>query len=341
MHGRRRRRHAALWLTGVAAVLVTVGAAVTVGMIRLQRDEPEAPAAAAPAERAPARKADQITVDLDPTSGYVAAVRGTDATRQFVTARDFTPGAGSGRYAGEVTAFDPGTFDPSALRRGEAITVGGHDATFVPDYTFGRLTDGGEPHRTPLVGWQDPSGVWLMVYRGAGQRVEREELQRLAGAVTLAPPRELRTPFRLGAVPAGLAASYVRSVEEERDGRSGTVGLSEPGRTGSQAAVYDAAPPGIAILVSASARDAKWTAEKARLTGRTEAGGHDAWYDTGHTQLSQGSAGSTLVVETDRCVIRLTTADRAKITRAALVAVVADMAIGDCADLDTWIAPLS
>ncbi len=343
MHGRRRRGHAALWLTGMAALLVIGGAVVTVGMIRLQRDDAETPAAAAPEVAAPARKAGQITVDLDPTSGFVAAVRGTDATRQFVTARDFSAGGDSksGRYAGEVTAFDPGKFDGSTLQRGEVITVAGRDARYVPDYTFAELSDGGKTHQTPLVGWQDPSGVWLLVYRDAGQTVELDVLQRLAASVTLAPPREVRTPFRLGALPPGLAATYVRAVEDQREDRSGTVGLSDPARPESQAAVYAGAPDGITVSVSASNRDAKWTAEKAELTGGTKSGGHNAWYDTGRNPLSRGSAGSTLVVETDHCVIRVTAADRGEVSRADLDALVKGMAIGDCADTDTWIAPLS
>jgi hypothetical protein len=343
MHGRRRRRHAALWLTSVAAMLVIGGTAVTVGLVRLQRDDAEAPGAAVPQEQAPVRKAGQITIDLNPTSGFVASVRGTDATRQFVTARDFSPsGSGeSGRYAGEVTAFDPGRFDGSALQRGEVITVRGHDARYVPDYTFAKLSDGGKPYRTPLVGWQDPSGVWLLVYRDAGQRVERDVLESLAASITLAPPKEVRTPFRLGTLPAGLAPTYVRSVEDERDGQGGTVGLSAPDRRESPAAVYNAAPAGVTVSVSAARRDAKWTAERATLTGSTKAGGHDAWYDTGRNPLSRDSTGSTLVVQTDHCVIRLTAANRAEVTRAELGAMVSDMAIGDCADLDTWIPPLN
>jgi hypothetical protein len=151
----------------------------------------------------------------------------------------------------------------------------------------------------------------------------------------------VRTPFRLGDVPDGLAPTYVRSVEDERDGRSGTVGLSEPARPQSQAAVYAAAPAGITVSVSASARDAKWNAEKAELTGSTTSAGHDAWYGTGRNPLSRGSDGSTLVVETEHCVVRLTAADRGEVSRADLDAIVEDMAIGDCADTDTWIAPLS
>ena len=67
----------------------------------------------------------------------------------------------------------------------------------------------------------------------------------------------------------------------------------------------------------------------------------DAWYDTGRNEPTRDAQGSTLTVETDRCVIRLTASERADVTRADLEALVADMAIGDCADLDTWIAPLS
>ena len=253
MHGRRRRGHAALWLTGVAAMLVIGGAAVTAGMIRLQGDDPEAPAAALPEAQTPARKAGQITIDLNPTSGFVAAVRGTDATRQFVTARNFSPSGESGRYAGEVTAFDPGTFDDAALRQGELITVRGHDARFVPDYKFAELSDGGKPYQTPLVGWQDPSGTWVLVYRAPGQRVDRDELESLAASITIAPPKEVRTPFRLGRLPAGLAATYVRSIEDaaRRPERSRRAQRTES--AGVNRRDVRGAPSGVTVMISATA----------------------------------------------------------------------------------------
>lgn len=341
MHGRRRRGHTALWLTGVAAVLVIGGAAVTAGMIRLQRDEPEQPAA--PAGTAPPRQPGEITVDLDPTSGFVASVRGTDASRQFVTARNFAPdatGAEVGRYAGEVTAFDPGTFDASGVQQGQLIPIGGHDARFVADYQFAALSDNGDPLRTPLIGWPDPSGVWLLVYSADG-RADRESLERLATAVTLAPPQQVRTPFRIGQVPTGLAATYVRAVEDERDGRSGTVGLSTASRQASSAATYRSAPNGVTVSVSASRADDAWDAEKVKLTGRVKVGAYQGWYTTGRNPLSRGATGGTLIVETATCVVRLSAADRNKITRDDLELIVRGMAIGDCGDPDTWIAPLS
>lgn len=339
MHGRRRRPRAAVWLTGASAVLVIGGAAVTTGLVRLHRDRPAAPAAAAGADAAPPRGPDRITLDLDPTSGYVAVVRGTDAGRQFVTAGDYTfeaAGAEQGRYAGEVTAFDPGAFDGAALRGGERFPLAGHDAWFVAAHRFG---DGGRPG--PAIGWADGSGVWIVVHARPGARVGRENLEKLAASVTLAPPRELRTPFRLGALPDGLAATYVRSVEGAADGRGGTVGLSPPGRPASGAAVYDAAPPGVTVTVSATAPDRTWAAEKRGLTGRVTVAGHTGWYATGDNPISPDGAGSALVVETGACVLRLHTADRAVTGPADLERLVADMTVGDCADPDTWIAPLS
>lgn len=340
MHGRRRRGHTALWLTGVAAVLVIGGAAVTAGMIRLQRGEPDAPAS--PPAAGPARQAGQITVDLDPTSGFVASVRGTDANRQFLTARDFAPGtsgAEPGRYAGEVTAYDPGSFEPAGIEQGQVIPIAGHDARFVADYQFAALSDNNGPVRTPLIAWQDPSGVWLLVY--SVEATDRESLERLATSVTLAPPQHVRTPFGIGALPSGLAVTYVRAVEDERDGRSGTVGLSTAGRQSSTAATYLAAPNGITVSVSASRRDDDWTAEKRKLDNSIRAGEYDGWFTTGRNPLSRGATGGTLIVETATCVVRLSAADRDKVTRDDLVKVVADMAIGDCGDPDTWIAPLS
>jgi hypothetical protein len=150
----------------------------------------------------------------------------------------------------------------------------------------------------------------------------------------------VRTPFRVGTLPSGLTATYVRAVEDERDGRSGTVGLSTAGRQSSTGAIYLAAPNGITVSVSASLRDDDWTAEKKKLTGKVKAGRYDGWYVTGRNPLSRGATGGTLIVETETCVVRLSAADRDKVTRDDLVKVVADMAIGDCGDPDTWIAPL-
>jgi hypothetical protein len=337
MRGHRRQSRAIL-LTGAAAVLVIGGVAATVGAVRLSDGEPEPPVAVVAPE--PPRRADQITIDINATSGFVAAVRGTDATRQFVTARDVSPGTGAGgRYAGEVSAYDPGSFDAAPLQRGEVVDVAGHDARYVPDYGFAALSQDDAPHRSPAVGWADPSGVWLLVYVAPGERATRDDLIRLAESITLAPPREVRTPFRLGVLPNGLSVTYVRAGEQG-EGRGGMVGLSDPRRKASSAAVYDGAPYGATVSIFAESPDADWASEKRTLTGRRTVAGHPAWYTEGRNMLSPEGNGSALTVDTGHCVIRLRTADRRAINRAELERTVADMTIGDCGNPDTWITPL-
>ena len=340
MHGRRRRTRAAVWLTGAAALLVIGGAAATVGMVRMQQDDPGPRVAEQPAEPEPPRRPDQITIDINTTSGMVAAVRGTDSTRQFVTARDVSLGAAKGgRYAGEVSAYEPGTFDSAPLRGGTVVNVAGHDALYVPAYTFAALSEGDAAHRSPAIGWKDPSGAWLLVYSAPGEKLAREDLTRLAESVLLPGPRDLRTPFRLGALPNGLAATYVRSAEEA-DGRGGTVGLSDPRRKASSAAVYEGAPYGVTVSISAFAPDSKWAAQRATLGRSTRVNGYTAWYSEGKNMLSPEGNGSVLVLETEHCVVMLRTADREKISRAELNHTVEEMTIGDCGDPDTWITPL-
>ena len=337
MQGRRRRSPAALW-SGVAAVLAIGGVTAAVGLIRLQSDDDPAPPVAEPTVVTPARRADQITLDIDPTAGFVAALRGTDATRQFITARNFAEG---GRYGGEVSAYDPGSFDAAPLRGGQAVDVNGNDAWYVPAYSFASLSAQDAAVKSPAIGWQDPSGIWLLVYAGPGERASREDLIRLAESVTLAAARELRTPFRLGTPPDGLAVTYVRSDEDGAD-RGGMAGLSDPRRKASSAAIYDGAPYGVTVSIVASPRDAEWNAEKSTLSGRrSTVAGHPAWYSEGKNMLSPEGNGSALVVETDGCVLKLRTADRTAISRAELNRTVEEMTIGDCADPGTWITPLA
>jgi hypothetical protein len=337
MRGHRRPAAAVVWLTGAAAALVIGGVATTVGVLRMRSGEPAAPAVTA---TAPALRPDQITLDINNRSGFVAAVRGSDASRQFVSVRDVTPGTGAGgRYAGEVSAYEPGSFDAAPLRAGAVVDVAGHDARYVTDYSFAALSEDDRPHRGPAVGWPDPSGVWLLVYAAPGERRTRDDLVRLAEAVTLAAPTQVRTPFRLGTVPDGLAVTYVRAIEGGEDS-GGMVGLSDPRRKASSAAVYDGAPYGTIVSLSAAVPDDEWAAEKATLSGRGTVAGHPAWYTEGRNMLSPQGNGSTLTVDTGRCVVRLRTADRSAVTRAELTRTVEELTIGDCREPDTWITPL-
>jgi hypothetical protein len=341
MHGRRRRSHAAAWLAAAAAFLVLAGAAATVLLVRTDRDEPDQAAALdPPVEPATNRRADQITLDIDPISGLAATAMGTDSGRQFVSVRDLsgTQGGGSA-YAGEVSVYDPGTFDSAPLRGGEVVDVEGRDAWYVPEYAFAALSEQDAPHRGPAVGWADPSGVWILAYSGPGGKLGRDDLIRLAGAVTLTPPRDLRTPFRVGETPDDLAVTYVRSDEVTGE-KGGAIGLSDPRRKPSSAAVYTGAPYGVAVAVTATVPDDDWATERRTLSDEDTVAGHPAWYTEGRNMLSPEGKGSTLIVETGPCVLRLRAADRKAVTRAELVRTVEEMTVGDCDVPDTWLTPL-
>ena len=69
--------------------------------------------------------------------------------------------------------------------------------------------------------------------------------------------------------------------------------------------------------------------------------GHTGYYRTGRNPLSPDGAGSSLIVDTGHCVVRLDTADRERTGPADLERLVADMTIGDCGNPETWITPLS
>lgn len=338
MRGRRRRSHAIAWLAAGAAVLVLGGAAATVALLRTSAEGDGDPAAAPllPADPVPERRADQVTVDVDPVSGFAVTAAGTDAGRQFASISDLSTG---GTHAGEVSAYDPGSFDSAPLKGGEAVALKGRDAWYVPDYTFAALSAQDEAHTGPAIGWQDASGVWLLAYPGPDGADGREALTRLAEATRLTPPRELRTPFRMGGGPGGLAVTYVRS-DEVSDARGGAIGLSDPRRKSSAAAVYTGAPYGVSLAVTATVADAAWAKERATLSGSARVAGHPAWYSEGRSMLSPDGRGSTLIVETGPCVLRLRTADRQEIPRDQLTRTVEEMTVGDCDDPDTWITPL-
>ena len=341
-HGRRRRPRSPVWLAGAVLVVVLGAAAVTVGILRMNDDGGSAPPAApAIANPAPARAPLQQTLEVDPTSGYAAVARASDAGRQALTAQNLAfSNGGKGQYGGEVTAYDPGAFDPVRLRRNATqLTVRDHQASFVPDFAFPAAGSGdSRPYHTDVLGWQDPSGIWVLVYAAPGASLPRDELLRFAAAVTVGPPRDLRAPFRLGPLPDGLTATYVRSVDIQSDDlNAATVGLSAAGRRPSGGAVYDAVPPGVALAITAAVpgKDAPDT------PGDLKVAGHDAWYTTGTNPLSAPGAGGKLTVATGQCLVTVEAADRKRTPRADLQRMVAAMTIGDCRDPDTWIPPLS
>ncbi|RSM60007.1 hypothetical protein DMB66_26030 [Actinoplanes sp. ATCC 53533] len=304
-------------------VLAAVATVVTVGALRSGGDGTAAPAA--PAE--PVRRPWQVTLHVEAAAGYVVTTGVSDGARQTLTVQNLRLGGSEGTYGGEVTAFPPGTLDETQFRTGEDI----RDLSYLTTFTFvGHAAGDTKPWRGPAVGRRDPSGAWIVVYADterADGGISRSDLLRLAAAVTLGPPRDLRLPIHFGpTLPADLRLTYVRWPDQRIDRRAAALGFSSADREPSGAAVYPGLPPELDVAVLAGARDAAWRKTRTTLTGATRVAGLPAWY----------SPGARLTVEAERCVVTVESAR----PRADLEALIESLTIGDCADPESWIPPL-
>lgn len=305
----------------IVTVLAAVATVVTVGVLRSSGD-----GTAAPAE--PGRRPWQVTLHVEAAAGYVVTTGVSDGARQTLTVQNLRLGGPEGTYGGEVTAFPPGTLDETQFRTGEDI----RDSSYLTTFTFvGHAAGDTKPWRGPAVGRRDPSGAWIVVYADterADGGISRSDLLRLAAAVTLGPPRDLRLPIRFGpALPADLRLTYVRWPDQRIDRRAAALGFSSADRKPSGAAVYPGLPPELDVAVLAGARDAAWRKTRTKLTGATRVAGLPAWY----------SPGARLTVEAERCVVTVESAR----PRADLEALIENLTVGDCADPESWIPPLS
>ncbi|MFI7544244.1 hypothetical protein [Actinoplanes sp. NPDC049599] len=326
MRGTHTRRRRGVATTVIVALLVAGVLVVSVGVLRMRGP---GEATAAPAAADPGRRPWQVTLDVDQTAGYVVTAGVTDGARQTLTVQSLGLGDDpDGTYGGEVTAFPPGTLDERQFSTAEQV----NDSWYLAGFTFaGHATGDAEPWQGPAVGRRDPSGIWIVVYADtdrADGKIGRPDLFRLAAAARLGPPRDLRLPLRLGrTLPKGLELTYVRSPDQRIDRRQAAVGFSAPARRPSAAAVYTGLPPELDVAVLTGARDAAWTRTRGTLTGQTRIAGLPAWYEPG----------TRLIVEAERCVVTV----RSALPRADLTGLVENLTIGDCADPDSWIPPLS
>ncbi|WP_433720079.1 hypothetical protein ACQP2Y_34345 [Actinoplanes sp. CA-051413] len=326
MRGTHIRHRRGVLVSLIVAVLVVGVTVTTVVALRTGDDEPVAPGAA-PAGLG--RRPWQVTLDVNQTSGYVVTASVTDGDRQTLTVQNLGLGSSpDGTYGGEVTAFSPGTLDESQFRGAEQID----DLRYLKAFSFAGHTVGEtEPWQTPAVGRRDPSGTWIVVYADtsrAKDKITRADLLRLAAAVTLGSPRDLRLPLRLGVrMPKGLELTYLRSPDHRIDRGETAVGFSTGSRAPSGAAVYNGLPGGLEVAVLTAARDANWERKRAALTGRTQVGKLPAWYEPR----------GRLIVEAEHCVVTV----ESLFPRRELDALIGELTIGDCADPDSWIPPLS
>jgi hypothetical protein len=270
-----------------------------------------------------------VTLNVDQTAGYVVTAGITDGERQTLTVQNLGLGDDpDGVYGGEVTAFPAGTLDEGQFSDAEQIG----DVRYLATFTFAGHDPGDTaPWRTPAVGRRDPSGTWIVVYADSARadgKIGRADLLRLAAAVTLGSPRDLRLPLRLGiALPERLTLTYIRSPDHKIDRRQAVAGFSTGSRAPSGAAVYTEPPGGLSIAVLTAPRDAAWIRKRATLTGRTQVAKLPAWYEPN----------GRLTVEAEHCVVTVDS----RLPRAEVDALVQDLIIGDCADPQSWIPPLS
>lgn len=328
---RRRRRVTGAAAAAVLIAVVAVAVPATVARLRAADELPATPA--------PYRAPSEITLSVQPASGFFVLDHGTDATRQFLTVRNSDTAAKD--HGGTVNVYDPGTFDPAALKRGERVTVAGHSAYLVPT---------ARPISTdPQLGWQDASGAWVTV----SETANREALLRLAETVRLGPPRQITAPVQFGWVPGGLPLSYAKSYSEMG-------GTSGPG-LGSVVGFAADRPPaqypmrpvvsgnsGLALsamtMSKANTGWAELVAPEGAPAGKHPTpkwetiGGQRAWYlpDDAEPQIFGGGPGAHLFIEVGGCGVMLTVADLAQIDYAELVRTVTGMTFSDCTDATTW-----
>ncbi len=336
---RRRRRIAAATAAAVAVVAASVPFVTAAHPAR-----PPQPAPAAPSNY---RQTWQTTLSLDPAAGYVVTSRGADATRELLLAD--RPGGAFPDQGGLVSAYDPGTFDPARLLTGDPVTVAGHPAWHVSDYVFARNVANvdGPSLRTPVVGWQDPGGAWVLVHQAARPGTDPRFLLAFAAAVRVGPPRELRSPVTVGPVPAGLPLSHVATYDRDDGQPVLTAGFAPASRGPEDAAQYNGPPAGLRLTVTAFPADSPtWPAERASVVGQATAAdtltvaGHTAWYAAGNGPMAVREGGSALLVDAGSCIVRFEVVDRREVGRDELIGVAAGTRYGSCDSTSGWARPV-
>jgi hypothetical protein len=331
----RRRNRVRTVAAAVAAVVLVVGAP---SVARFYLTEPP-PNPAGPMTYY--REPFELTLDLAPGPIYFTMTHGTQGKTQFLVARPIgTPKDDSG---GTIKAYDPGTFDPTRLRRGERVTVHGHPAYYVENLdppapvASTNAADPGAPlYRTgAAVGWQDTSGAWVTVSDGAS----RAAMLRLAESVRLASPRTARAPVRFGWVPGDLPVTYIESRDVAAHGVEAQVGFGAPAGPPAQGSgPFLRIPPSTPLSITVLPMDGimtAWGTDYADRPMRTIAG-HRTWYIEGDSGNFSNRDGSHLLIEAGSCGITITVQDRARIPFPALERMVENMTFGGCDDTSDW-----
>ncbi|GAB2583200.1 hypothetical protein Aab01nite_84470 [Paractinoplanes abujensis] len=327
---RRRNR-----MRAIAAAVVAVVLAVSVpSFVRLRTAEPP-PNPAGPLTYY--RQPYELTLKLAPSKAHFAMVYGTQGTTQFVIARPIgNPKNDSG---GSIAAYDPGTFDPTRLRRGEPVTVQGRPAFWVEHLEEPAPASsgpgGGQEYRVgAAVGWQDPSGVWVTVSEG----FDRASTLRLAESVRLTSPRTVRSPVRFGWVPQNLPVSYADARDVAEHGVEAHIGFGRPERSNGRSGPFFMIPYDTPLSVMTSSMDGimtAWGEDYAKRPMRV-INGYKTWYFEGTEDSYIRRNSSQMMIEAGSCGVTVVVHDRDKISYAELERMVQNMTFHGCENADGW-----
>lgn len=338
---RRRRRVAGSAVAAVLVVAAAVGVPVAVG-----RKSSEPPPASV--VKPHYRDASQLSVAMVAGSQFALTNRGGDGVGQFATIRNVgdirspRPGEAGVNGGAELLAYNPGEYDPARLKQGEQVTVAGHPAWFSTALTF--TASNVVPEGVyPAVGWEESSGVWVLVYTSDdgwwGHEAEKKaELSEVAGDVRLPGVQDVGTPVQFGWVPQGLPVSYV-SIRD-------LPGIDPDARIGFGKSVYPTMQDlasGWALSVTATPdTNRDWPTVKADLGAPETIGGRNVWYVPRPSPLnSSGSpTGADLVVETGNCLVYLSVPERDVIGEQDLKRMATEMTVGSCTDAKGWKPPV-
>lgn len=346
---RRRRRLA-------VASAVVVALVVPVAVVAAFQQMGVVESAVTPASP-PYRSTLQVTVGVDPDSGYSVLDYWVNRDRQQFRLRP-----SHGIDDAVVVVHNPGTFDSAPLRSGRPVTVGGRTARYVPDLDLGvscTVAGPGRPTgprgacavrpsgpgvvRMPVIGWAEPSGAWVLVFLSAGST--EADLSRTAAAVRISSPRDVRAPYRLGYLPAGLTGVYAATTDSgpwqphsllafDTDPATPVSGLDTA--TG-------ILPDVTADLTIAAVPRSPYVDEKATELGRpTKVAGLDTYYGTqnvGSWRIELGAA--VLVVVAGACQFQFAVRDSTAVVYPELVRMVENATFADCATPATWTTPLT
>lgn len=331
----RLRRRTRIRTVAAAVVAVALAAGAASVAARLDATEPP-PNPAGPMTFY--REPFELTLGLAPDPVYFTMTHGTQGKTQFLVAR--TLGNPKDATGGTVEVHDPGTFDPTRLLRGERVTVHGHPAFYVENLeppAPASSGPGGSPYRIgAAVGWQDPSGAWVIVSDGSN----RAEMLRLAESVRLTAPRTARAPVRFGWVPGDLPVTYTESRDVAANGVSADIGFGTPaGSVDERSGLFFMIPFGTPLSVTALPMDGIMTAWGQDYADRPmhTIGGHRTWYIEGDGGNFSNRDGSHLLIQAGSCGITISVEDRAKIPYQALVRMVENMTFGGCDDTSDWL----